>query len=323
LLSELKEVMWQEAIKLTLAGLMVALDVVGIPNANDRVLSLANQFGLEDAYQAESVRESETADIAVKLPSAVPYALDELSYPVVEATSAMVMDVETGATLFAQNIDDKRAMASTTKLMTALVVLDECLLSEVVTVQATDVAIEPNIMGLAIGEQVLVEDLLWGLLINSGNDAALTLARHAGGSVDQFVEMMNEKAEALGLTGTHYANPHGLDAPGHHSTARDLAILAREALQDDLIAKIVSYKSATVYSTDGSRSYYLKNTNKLLDSYLPIKGLKTGFTDEAGQSVIELADNGHKIIAIVLNSPDRFQESKILIDWAYDNYYWE
>lgn len=315
--------MWAEAIKLALAGLMVMLDITGINNANDRILSLADRFGVKNYYQIEQKSGPVSIETMVKLPTAIPYAVDDLNYPVIGATSAIVTDTETGAILFAKNIDERRAMASTTKLMTALVVLDEMTLGEVVTVTAEDVNIEPNNMGLVAGEEITVEDLLWGLLINSGNDASLALARSTGGSVDKFVSLMNEKAAQMRLSGTHFANPHGLDAPEHYSTARDLAIISRRAINDPLIAAIVAREKATVSSTDGSITHYLQTTNDLLSSYLPIKGIKTGFTDEAGQTVIELADNGHPIIAIVMNSPDRFQEAKILIDWAYRNFYWE
>jgi len=315
--------MWQEAVKLGLAGLMVLLDLTGISNANDRILSLASRFDIPDYYEVSESVEPESISIEWEPPDSIPYAVDELNQPVVEATSALVVDVVTGAVLFDQNSHEERAMASTTKLMTARVVLDQTLLSDAVTITPEDTNIMPNVMGLVPGEEITVENLLWGLLIFSSNDAALALARHTGGTVEEFVGLMNEKANEMGLTESHFANPHGLDAPDHYSSAHDLAIIARSLIADPLIADIISHQSATVYSTDGNISHVLETTNELLDSYLPIRGLKTGYTDEAGQTVIELADNGHPIIAIVMNSPDRFQEAKRLIDWAYRNYYWE
>ena len=153
----------------------------------------------------------------------------------------------------------------------------------------------------------------------------MALAEYHSGSVDDFVEEMNQRAEVLNLENTHFANPIGLDEAGnHYSTAFDLAILTKYALKNKDFARILQIPRATITSTDGEISHQFEGTNYLLDSYLDIRGVKTGTTDDAGESLINLARNwrGQKVIAVFLNSPERFQESKRLIDWGFSNHKW-
>ena len=303
-------------------------DLGGLSNANQLVLDYAQKAGFEDFYQLQEKNNS-TGNIdivpAITLPTAVPKSEDTLNYPVVEAGSAIVIDRETGAILFGNNIDEPRAMASVTKIMTAVVALENIDPDETITIKQEDTNVEPVVMGLLAGEQIKMIDVLRGLLIPSGNDAALALARVGGqGSVTKFIEMMNQKAKVLGLKNTSFANPHGLDQEGQYASARDLALLTNYAMKNRTIAEIVDISETTVSSTDGNLTHYLKTTNQLQDSYLNIQGVKTGFTDNAGQVLITQAeDKGHQIICVVMGSPDRFQESKVLLDWTFNNYYWE
>ena len=177
-------------------------------------------------------------------------------------------------------------------------------------------------MGLYAGEQISVRNLLYGLLINSGNDAATALAEHNAGSETAFIEKMNTLADKFGLHNTHYKNTTGLDASGSYSTARDLATLSTHLLQDESVREMVSQSTITVTSETGD-AHELINTNILLGQ-LGIKGFKTGTTPAAGECLIALAENeqGHEILSIVLGSKNRFADTKILVDWTYRAYVW-
>jgi len=244
--------------------------------------------------------------------------------PVIEAKAAMVMDMDSGAVLYGKAIRARMPMASLTKIMTAVVILENHGLNEVVKVKNDFKGLEGVRMRLKKYEQITIENLLMGLLIPSAGDAALALAEYHSGSVGQFVEEMNRKAQALGLADTHFTNPIGLDEEGHYSSAHDLAILTKYALHFPVFRRIIGLPEAEVKSFDGGITHSFKNTNRLLGSYLDIRGVKTGTTDEAGQSLINLAvsANGHQIIAILLNSANRFQENKGLMDWVFRSYLW-
>ncbi len=319
-----------EWLKLALAGMMVMVELLGVNDSSGLVLNYAKTVGIPDYHHVQEVKNTEVAEFnppikSIALPTTIPYLDDNFSYPVVDARSAVVVDMNSGAVLYEKNIDERRAMASTTKLMTAIVVLDNLKTEQIVTVDYEDTLIEPMKMYLTAGERISVDSLMKALLIPSYNDAALVLARAAGeGEIDKFVEMMNQKALVMGLKNTHFANSHGLDAPEHYSSARDMALIARYALNFDYIADIVATDKTMVYSESGN-AYNLSTTNELFDSYLDVRGVKTGFTDEAGQVLITRAynDEGQDILCVVMNSPDRFQESKSLIDWTFRVYYWD
>lgn len=245
--------------------------------------------------------------------------------PVIEAASAFVMDRASGVILYEKAAHDALPMASLTKIMTAIVILEHHDLDEIVTVNNTYPGQELGVrIWLTQYEKITVEDLLTGLLVRSGGDAAMALAEHHSGTVEAFVEAMNDKAVELGLKNTHFKNPIGLDEEGHVSTAFDLAIMTKHALKNPTFRYIVTLKRATVKSADGRFSHSFDNTNYLLSSYLDVRGVKTGTTEAAGPSLINLARNndGHEVIAVVLNSPARFTENKRLIDWSFRNYEW-
>lgn len=256
----------------------------------------------------------------------IPRAAEGASVPVIEAKSALLMDVDSGIVMFQKNAEWRIPMASLTKIMTAILILESHKLSEVVTID-DDFNQVPE-LGVRIWlqqyEKITVGDLLIGLLVPSAGDAAIALAKHHSGTVGQFVEAMNAKATELHLSNTHFRNPIGLDEEDHYSTAFDLATLVRSALRFPDFRRIVRLSSATIASTNGKISHTFKSTDELLGNYLGIYGVKTGTTDGAGQSVINLArtPSGKEVLSVVLDSPNRFQESKSLIDWSFRNFSW-
>lgn len=234
----------------------------------------------------------------------------------ISAASAVLMDGDTGRVLWERDSHTPRLIASTTKLMTALVALESGhSLEEVVTVAPEWAGVEGSSIYLRPGEEVTLETLLYGLLLRSGNDAALAIAGHCGGTVEEFVSQMNEKARALGMTNTGFANPNGLDAEGHRSTARDMAILARACLENEELAKIAATKSITL----GTRTF--TNHNKLLWRYEGCVGLKTGYTEKAGRTLVSAAKrDGMTLICVTLNAPSDWADHAALFDWGFANY---
>lgn len=255
----------------------------------------------------------------------VPVKNIQAVMPVIEAKSALVLDVDSNVILFEKAIHEPMPMASLTKIMTALLILENHRLDEVVTVDHDYSGVDVGVrIWLHQYEKITVGDLLIGLLVPSGGDAALALASYHSGTVDAFVSAMNARATTLGMTRTRFTNPIGLDDDGHYSTAHDLALLTKQALRNADFRRIVRMPNATVSSTNGRIAHRFESTNALLNSYLNILGVKTGTTDGAGASLINLARNGQgrEILAIVLNSPQRFQENKRLIDWSFRNFTW-
>ncbi len=243
-------------------------------------------------------------------------AIAALAMPEVTAQAAIVGDVTSGQILAEKNAHQRLAPASTTKIATALVALQRGQLEDQVTVHESAL-IEGARMGLSPGQVVTLEELLYGLLLRSGNDAAMAIAQHIGGSVDGFVEMMNQEAKELGLTDTHFANPHGLDAPDHYSSAYDLMVLARQALANPTFAEIVSTQQ---YTFRGRR---LSNRNELLGNYPGADGVKTGTTPGAGECLVASATReGHQVLVVVLGSEDRYGDASILLDYYFDHYAW-
>lgn len=241
--------------------------------------------------------------------------------PEISSRSAIVIDAQTGFVLFEKNPNLRHLPASTTKLMTALVVLENCDPQTEVTVG--EIQKEGTKMGLLEGDIVKVEALLQGLLISSANDAAYALASACAPAGGKFIQAMNEKAKDLGMTNTHFQNPAGLDDPNQYSTAADLAKLAKVAVGSPSIAKIVTTKSTVVTDVAGKKTYFLENVNKLLGVVNGVEGIKTGKTEGSLEILIsKTTREDHSIIVVVLGSRDRFGESKEMIDWAFKNYYW-
>ncbi len=243
-----------------------------------------------------------------------------------QADRAIVVDVSSGTELYGKNEDQPAPIASITKLMVALVTLDKMdSLDQVLTVPADVRNLEElsTVVGLVPGERVSVRELLKGLLVASGNDAALTLADGLAGSESQFVDWMNSKAERIGMSKTHFANSTGLDARGGESTARNVAYLLIEASKVQRLRDLSELTSATVETENGS-SYFVKSTDKLIgQTNLNIAIAKTGNEDEAGPCFGVIAgDSARQVAVVVLNSPDRFGEAERLVQTALDTYRW-
>lgn len=236
------------------------------------------------------------------------------------AKAALLMDATTGQVIYAKDAHERRAPASTTKMMTALVTLEKARLTDVVTAGPNVKTVEPVVIGLVPGDRLTVEQLLYGMMLNSGNDAAVALAEHVGGSIPKFAEMMNAKAAELGMKNSHFANPHGLDADGHYSTAYDLAILARAALSNPVFEKIVATRD---YRIEGAVRWIFKNSNRLLGAFPGADGVKTGYTDAAGRCLVSSAtQREHRAIAVVLDSVSMYEDSGALLNYLLAHYDW-
>lgn len=234
----------------------------------------------------------------------------------------IVYDRISKSMIIGKNEDVKSAMASTTKIMTTIVILEKADLNEKVTVSAKAGGTGGSRLGLKRGDKASVRDLLYGLMLRSGNDAAVALAEHVGGSVKGFAKLMNEKAIELGLTNTHFVTPHGLDDANHYTTALELAKLTDYAMDNETFAKIVGTKSTTIYINNQSRQ--INNTNELLCVLNGVVGVKTGFTNNAGRCLVtETKRNNMDIITIVLGADtkkDRTKDSVNLIEYTFSKY---
>ena len=239
--------------------------------------------------------------------------------PEVSASSWILYDQGFDRELGSSNPDERRAIASTTKMMTALVVLERASPDEVVTVSAEAAAVGEAEIGLVAGEILSVGDLLVALLVDSANDAAMALAEHVGGSEEGFVALMNERAARLGLTSTRFANPHGLDDPDHYSTARELLAIALAGMDDPTFAELVGTRRAPFPSTPEGREREALTTNTLLRSYPGTFGVKTGFTGEAGLALVAAARQGERrVYAVVLGSDDHFADTVALLEYGFN-----
>ena len=233
----------------------------------------------------------------------------------VSARRAYVLDAVSGRELFVRNPDERSLIASTTKIMTALIVCEQCNVLDRMRIPKEAVGIEGSSMYLKEGEVMTLQELLYGLMLSSGNDAAVALAIYCGGTVEGFAELMNDKARNLGLTGTHFENPNGLDSPGHYSTARDLAKLAAYAMKNPIFYKTVSAKSVRI----GDRC--LTNHNKLLWKLEGADGVKTGFTKAAGRILVSSATRqGRRIIGVTIDAPDDWNDHCQLLNEGFARY---
>ena len=233
----------------------------------------------------------------------------------ISAEKAIVLDAATGRVLYEKSADRQSLIASTTKIMTALVVCEQCNVLDRMRIPKEAVGIEGSSMYLKEGEVLTLQELLYGLMLSSGNDAAVALAIYCGGTVEGFAQLMKDKARVLGLRTTHFENPNGLDSPGHYSTARDLAVVAAYAMENPIFAKTVSTKSIRV----GER--YLHNHNKLLWQVEGADGVKTGFTKAAGRILVSSAvRDGRRLIAVTLNAPSDWRDHSVLLNEGFERY---
>ena len=244
------------------------------------------------------------------------------AYPKITAKAAILIDFKSGRILYKKNEDEKLPMASTTKIMTAIIALEKGNLEDVVTVSKKAVSIGGSKVPLVCNEKIKLRDLLYCLLLKSGNDAALAIAEHIGGNVNNFVIMMNNKAKEIGALNTNFRNPHGLDNNiyDHYTTVYDLAMIARYALNNPIFANIVSTKQITITS-ESQKNRIINNTNRLLWYYNGADGVKTGYTGKAGRCLVSSATrDNQKYIAVVLNSNNVWKDSAALLDYAFNNY---
>lgn len=233
----------------------------------------------------------------------------------VSAQRAILVDARTGRILYEKNADERALIASTTKIMTALIVCEQCNVLDRMRIPKEAVGIEGSSMYLKEGEVLTIQELLYGLMLHSGNDAAVALAIYCGGTVEGFAELMNDKARLLGMKNTHFENPNGLDSPGHYSTAADMAVLAAYAMENPIFAKTVSTRTVTV----GNRS--LRNHNKLLWQVEGADGVKTGYTKAAGRILVSSAvRDGRRLVAVTMNAPDDWNDHKTLLDNGFSRY---
>lgn len=235
--------------------------------------------------------------------------------PGISARCAILMDADSGTVLYERQANQKSLIASTTKIMTGYLVCREMDLDASVTVPPEAEGVEGSSMYLRAGEEMTVRDLLLGLMLHSGNDAAEALSILCDGSEEAFVDRMNQTAEDLGLTATSYANPHGLDSENNYSTARDLARLAAAALENDTFRQTVSTKSAM------AAGRALTNHNKLLWHCPGCIGVKTGYTKAAGRILVSAAEReGRRLICVTINAPDDWRDHRALLDWGFSQY---
>ena len=235
--------------------------------------------------------------------------------------SSILIEAKTGRVLYESNAHEPLPMASTTKIMTALVALENGNLNEMVTAGKNAFGVPGTSIYLSLGEELPLIDMLYGLMLASGNDAAVAIAEHIGGDVEGFCQMMNERAADIGCENTVFSTPHGLPAENHHTTARDLAMIAREAMQNPVFREIVSTQRASIPWEGRDYDRILNNKNKLLSEYPGAIGVKTGYTKAAGRCLVFAAErDGLELIGVVLNCPDWFQQSAALLDRGFENW---
>ncbi|MCX6703850.1 MAG: D-alanyl-D-alanine carboxypeptidase [Candidatus Woesebacteria bacterium] len=244
------------------------------------------------------------------------------SFPIISAQGALAVDLDSGTSLYEKNPDAKLLPASTTKIVTALVAFDSYSLDQIVTIGKINVVGQK--MGLFQGEKISIENLLYGLLVFSANDAAEALADSFPGGSDAFIAAMNAKAKDLSMANSVFQNPAGIDGVSQITTAKDLVRVSEVAMRNPTFSKIVGTKSISFSDVSGKIKYNLKNINQLLGVVPGVLGVKTGWTENARENLVTYIERGgHKVMIAVLGSQDRFGETRELIDWIFANYKWE
>ena len=312
---------WLIAVPLVLAALAVVLGL-RLPEGDGQLIGSSFCTDLEECAPGLSVApicaEGGDCEVASSAPSDFEGVVGE-GGPQVSAPAFAVIEEPCGGVLYSQNAHQRRAPASLTKIATAVVARERAPdLSELVsvTIDGAEFSLETDstIMGLRPGQQISLRDLLYGLLLPSGNDAAITIAEHIGGDVPSFVAMMNEEVERLGLADTHFSNPHGLDDPEHYTSAYDIAMLGRELIRQPALATIVREKSYQP-AWDGSAVW---NGNRLVYSYPGALGIKIGYTEEAQQTIVAAAErDGKRLIVSLLGSEAVYDDAIALFEWAF------
>lgn len=248
-------------------------------------------------------------------------AYDSPKRPAVTCYAAVLMEWQTGTLLYDKNAFTRMHPASVTKMMTALLALENGRLEDQITVSEEAASQPGSSMHLRAGDVFSLEDLLYGLMLNSGNDAAWAIAEHIGGTAERFFDMMNGRAKEIGAINTSFRNPHGLTDPNHYTTAFDLALTARVCLKHPFFKHLVGTKEKDVIDARGETEVRLGNTNRLLWMYLGADGVKTGTTESAGQCLVASATRGDtRLLSVVLDSHNRWQDSAALLDYGFANF---
>ena len=236
-------------------------------------------------------------------------------------TAEIVIEADTNRILHKKNINTKKYMASTTKILTAITIIENCNLNDIVTVTKETVGVEGSSIYLEEGEEISVKDLLYGLMLRSGNDCAETLALYCSGDIKSFASLMNDTANKIGALNSNFTNPHGLHDDNHYTTAYDLAIISSYAMKNSTFREIVSKKSVNISFSTRDYDRHIVNKNKLLSSLDGATGIKTGYTKKAGRCLVSSCKrNGMELICVVLNCPDMFERSKNLINDSFNKY---
>ncbi len=284
-----------------------------------KVISIIILIFIISVFPSYADDENEIEEIVIEIEAAA----NSNAKPTINSRRYVIFDRLSGRCIYGKDENKQTAMASTTKIMSIIIVVENCNLSDTVTITAKAAGTGGSKLGLHTDDKITVMDLLYGLMLRSGNDAAVALAIHTAGSVEKFADLMNQKAEELGLTNTHFVTPHGLDNPNHYTTAYELAKITDYALKNETIAKIVKTKTATI-NINGS-PMQINNTNELLGNVDGVYGVKTGFTNNAGRCLVTSVKRGDMdLIIVVLGADtrkDRARDSMKLIEYAYKRFY--
>lgn len=266
--------------------------------------------------------DTETLDVSTEINSFTDAYTEPIKEPDVNSRACVVIDRKTNSVLFGKNENSKKKMASTTKIMTATIIIEKCNLTDTIEISKKAAGTGGSRLGLKTGDKITVLDLLYGLMLRSGNDAAVALAEYAGGDINGFAELMNAKALELGLTNTHFETPHGLDSNEHYTTAYELALLSNYALNNPTFTKIVGTKNYTITINGSPKD--LSNTNELLGNMEGVYGIKTGFTNGANRCLVTACKkNNMDIICVVLGADTkkfRTIDSIKLINYVFNNF---
>ncbi len=295
-----------------LASVLVIFFIPSIANTSEKALA-TTQIEIPTS----------NAEVAGIQTYVFPPSSKGIDAPQATAKAVLVKDLGSETVLYQKQADLRLPIASTTKIMTALVGSEYFKQNSILTVSAS-ANIGGSTAGLKPGEKLTFRSVLYGLLLNSGNDAAFCIAENYPGGVVAFVGAMNLKAHELGLINTHFVNPAGFDDPNHYSSAKDLSKIAEEAVKNPDLARIVATKQTEISSIDKKETHKLTNVDTLLATLKGLIGVKTGYTDLAKENFVGLVDrDGHRILTVVLGSDDRFGETTRLVDWTYNNFIWQ
>lgn len=265
-----------------------------------------------------------SSDIAGTYKYNLPPVNKNIPVPLYTAKAILIKDLNTENLLYEKNSHTPLPIASTTKIMTALIASSFFKPNTPILVSSASAAVSGSKVGLRGGETLAFRSVLYGMLLNSGNDAAFTIADNFPGGVTGFVATMNQKVLELNLQNTHFENPAGFDSLDHYSSASDLSLITEEALKDSQLARIFATKETEIFSLDKNYHHSLLNLNKLLSQVAGVIGVKTGYTEGAKENLVTLVErDGHRVLIVVLGSDDRFGETSSLIDWVFSNFQWQ